>query len=222
METLLRFYKKWMKYGFGVVAALTLFLGYEFPNNATKYIGFLVSLFFFVFEPLVSKWLWKIFYSDIDISGVWNARTTYEEMTLTSSLLPEGLPSYNLPKSFAHEIKFYQDCMELKIELSEGENFPRFFSIAANLTKSSVKTEISYAYEVEYHHESLSGCPENKALGIETMTIDRWKELNGIRKIISKIGICKAKPTRMQGRFWHCVRPGGIAYRGSAEFTREI
>jgi len=221
MDRLSRFYKTWLRFAFIGVAVLGVLLGASAGNTVARYSGTAAGLLFLVLEVLIGKWLWKVFHADLNIQGLWNARTTYEGVTVPKDLHRKGIEVLDLPRTSRHEARFMQDCLNLAIEVSGGADFPRFCSLAAEMVKDKTGVQVRYAYMVEYNQDTHTGCPEDKAIGYEEMTVDKYEELSGCRTLFAAMGLWKAKPIRMSGRFWHCAREGGVAYRGTAEFWRD-
>ena len=220
VDKLLRFYKKSLRLVFVGVAVVGVLLGACAGSAVLRYSVAAAALTFLIAEVFIRTLLWRVFHGDLNINGTWNARTTYEKIMFPQEMQHAGIKPPELPRATDHEVRFAQDCLELAIAVAGGEDFPRFYSLALEMAKDRTGVRVRYAYEVEYDGRADMHCPENRAIGYEVMTVDEYEELSGCRERLAGLGVWKAKPIRMTGRFWHCAREGGVAYRGTAEFWR--
>jgi hypothetical protein len=229
VENLRQFYKKALQYVFGATAFLGLLIGfnYHFPSDWLRYAITLGGLIFLAIEWAVRSHVWKVFHNDLNIAGKWDAKTTYEGVQIPAG--KQGAPLFKLPRAAEHTATFHQDCLTLAIKLdgAAGVDFPVFYSLAIDLEQKSEpghlkSTIVRYAYQVKYSTGAGSGCPGNEATGYEIMEVIDREKLSGMRALFAKVGICKARPTEMLGKFWHCATPDGAAYYGSAKFWRSF
>ncbi|KWT85939.1 hypothetical protein [Candidatus Magnetominusculus xianensis] len=217
MELLAEFYKKALRGAFILVAILAFLVGDKIGKDYYKYITSGAALFFILVELFINKILWKIWHGNLNISDEWEAITKYEK---SIGIYPnKECCLVQSTKESQHKTIFKQDCVTLAIELSGGQDFPHFYSLAIEMIKDKTALRVRYAYKVDYINSKL-GCPQDTAYGYEEMAITEYEELKGWQWFLKKCRIIKAKPSRMTGRFWHCARECGNAYIGTVEFWR--
>ena len=158
-------------------------------------------------EYIIRNYLWKLsfFYRDLNLSGLWVGSSYYTHIEIEGE--DKNKDNFKEENS-SHLVNIYQDCLEIKIQSSTGNDFVNWGSNAANLTSDGT---LKFAYEVKYGNEKKLS--KKGATGYEEMSI--------IQKNT------KGHPILLSGSFSHCADGTKPIYRGKTlffkkEFLREI
>lgn len=158
-----------------------------------------IATLFLLFEKQVRTRLWKLAHPELDISGIWKGETTYQVQEINK----KGCHSDDYkPEISSHEIRFSQDCLNLKVEPTVAENYPgAWFSLVAGFGKDQIR----YAYQVNYGN--TPNRPDS-AVGYE--------ELNIIETDAGQ------RPIKLAGTFSHCAGGQRPVYSGTVSFHRDV
>jgi len=210
MDKLRLFYTRWTKVlasilgGFGIIIGKDILPFIETQFADTKFIGILTAIItssvifggLFILGCLfIRHCFWKLFYMKINVSGKWQGRTYYTEIKIDE----EGKSNQDkLNKVSLHNANIKQNCLELQISPSSGEDYNNFKSLAINLSDDILR----YAYEVKYKEKNLI---KRKAVGYEEMEILQWHW---------------GTPILLSGVFSHCADGEKPVFCGKALFFK--
>jgi hypothetical protein len=144
-------------------------------------------------ELLIRKYLWRRFHPELDFSGRWAGETTYA-IDWTMSGAPEGV-------IIAQEVQFEQDCLDLRLPPSVGDNFT-FESRTIDIADRGAR--LVYAYHVRYR----------------TNTRHRPDEAYGYEEL-AVVELEKGRPKALKGWFSHCMQGQKPVFTGDVQLVRQ-
>ncbi len=144
---------------------------------------------------------WKKKFPQYDISGEWHDITTY-----TKEFDKNGWKMLN-NSSVSSPVCIKQTCNTVSITSSVGKEF-KWYSLIADWNNTGA---LEIFYKVEYFDNlQKKGYPEERR-GFECMDIYR----EGMSE--------KERPTKMIGKFWHCISSDGKPmYMGDVIYERKF
>jgi len=204
MDKLRKFYSSWITHliGFTLAVAPSAIakvntVGWK---KQTLILGLSVVIFI-VFDWVINKWGWIIFYPKYFFRGKWIGKTTY---------LKNGKPI-----SIEHEIKIEQDCMSIKVIPSESlPNTDERESFVWQTIAMEIKDDktIEFLYQVDRSKRSKQN----------TTTYGRevWKVVDYKYKKLFGIPLFPF-PSKMRGHFYQCIDGNKPVHEGDVEHVRE-
>lgn len=159
-----------------------------------------IALYIFTLKYIDEK-RWKKKFPQYDISGEWHDITTY-----TQKIDENGWKTLN-NQSVPSPVCIKQTCNTVSVTSSIGEDF-KWYSLIADWNDRGA---LEIFYKVEYFANlQKEGYPEERR-GFECMDICR-DSMHG-----------KEKPSKMIGKFWHCISfDGKPMYMGDVIYERKI
>lgn len=161
----------------------------------------LFTLLYLGGESLIRNYIWKtkFFYKKLNLEGLWVGCSYYTNIEIEG----EGIYKSNFQEnSSTHFVNIYQDCLEIKIQSSTGNDFVNWGSNAADLTTTGT---LKFAYEVKYGNEKKLN--KKGAKGYEEMDIIQTNK--------------KGLPILLSGIFSHCADGTKPIYRGKTLFFKK-
>lgn len=144
-------------------------------------------------EWLIRKWLWKIVHPELNFSGKWTGRSSYEVAQIGGRA--------DLPPDASHEIVFEQDAISFDMAPTDSDEYASWGAHAITLVD---RHTVKYAYWVKYANKKPL-FPE-RAIGYEELkVVDRGR---------------RGRPIEMKGDFYHCAMGLSPVYSGSVRFER--
>lgn len=164
----------------------------------------LYTVLYYGGEWLIKNQLWKLIKGKFNFNGEWIGVTYYTSLGVPSSKVTK---KDFKPFQKAHYAKIEQDCLNIEIKSSQGEEYVGFSSTSMNINE---KGTLQFSYQVKYQGDLTN--PSNKLKGIAR----GYEELE-----IHKSKGFFDKPILLSGKFYHCLTENKPLYSGSTIFIKK-